>query len=189
MLELESTDIPPHGDQEAGFYHGYYQEYCYMPLLASCGRWPLLARLRSAGKDGAAGVEKDLARLVEQIFEHWPSTHIILRTDSRFRREAILAWCESAGVDYVIGLARNRRLQERVAPAMRRSRSLWSRTRKGWSRRHRVIAKAEVLPGPEGRRSKDNPRFLGTPPCRLPPIPPRSSTRTSTVHGATRKKE
>ena len=141
-----------------------------MPLLAFCGRWPLLARLRSAGKDGAAGVEKDLARLVERIREHWPSTHIILRTDSVFFREAILAWCESVGVDYVIGPARNRRLQERIAPAMRRSRSravasgrpsrrfrsFWWRTRKtgrvgaGWS------------PRPEGRRSKDNPRFLVT---------------------------
>ena len=147
-----------------------------MPLLVFCGRRPLLARLRSAAEDGAAGVEKDLARLVERIRERWPHIHIILRTDSGFCREPILAWCESAGVDYVIGLARNRRLQENIAPAMRRSRSRvattgrpsrrfrsfpW-RTRTSWSRSRRVIAKAEVLPAADGRRDKDNPRFLVT---------------------------
>ena len=147
-----------------------------MPLLVFCGRTPLLARLRSAAEDGAAGIEKDLARLVERIRERWPHTHIILRTDSGFCREPILAWCESAGVDCVISLARNRRLQERIAPAMHRSRSRAattgrpsrrfrssrSRTRTSWSRRRRVIAKAEVLPGSDGQRGKDNPRFLVT---------------------------
>ena len=176
VLDLDSTDIPLHGEQEERFFHGYYREYCYMPLLVFCGRTPLLARLRSAAEDGAAGVEKDLARLVERIRQRWPHTHIILRTDSGFCREPILAWCESAGVDYVIGLARNRRLQERIAPAMHRSRSrvattgrtsrrfrsFWWRTRTSWSRRRRVIAKAEVLPGSDGRRGKDNPRFLVT---------------------------
>ena len=176
VLDLDSTDIPLHGEQEERFFHGYYREYCYMPLLVFCGRTPLLARLRSAAEDGAAGVEKDLARLVERIRARLPHTHIILRTDSGFCREPILAWCESAGVDYVIGLARNRRLQDRIAPAMRRSRSRaattgrrsrrfrsfrW-RTRTSWSRRRRVVAKAEALPGSNGSQGKDNPRFLVT---------------------------
>ena len=175
VLDLDSTDIPLYGEQEERFFHGYYREYCYMPLLVFCGRTPLLARLRSAAEDGAAGVEKDLARLVERIRARWPHTHIILRTDSGFCREPILAWCESAGVDYVIGLARNSRLQDRIAPAMRRSRSraattgrrsrrfrsFWWRTRTSWSRPRRV-AKAEVLPGSNRRQGKDNPRFLVT---------------------------
>ncbi len=176
VLDLDSMDIPLHGEQEDRFYHGYYRENCYMPLLVFCGRTPLLARLRSAGEDGAAGVEKDLARLVERIRARWPQTRIILRTDSGFCRDPILSWCESAGVDYVIGLARNARLQERIAPAMRRSRSrvvatgrpsrrfrsFWWRTRASWSRRRRVVAKAEALPTSEGRGSKANPRFLVT---------------------------
>ena len=135
-----------------------------MPLLVFCGRTPLLARLRSAAEDGAAGMEKDLARLVERIRARWPHTHIILHTDSGFRREPILAWCESAGVDYVIGLARNRRLQDRIAPAMRRCRSRAATTgrrsrrfrsfrwrmRTRWSCRRQGVAKAGVLPGSNG---------------------------------------
>ena len=176
VLGLDSTDIPLHGEQEKRFLHGYYQEYCYMQLLVFCGRTPLLARLRSAAEDGAARVEKDLARLVERIRARWPHTHIILRTDSGFCREPILAWCESAGVDCVVGLARNRRLQDRITPAMRRSRSraattgrqsrrfrsFWWRMRTSWSHRRQVVAKAEVLPGSNGRQGKDNPRFLVT---------------------------
>ena len=181
VLDLDSTDIPLHGDQEAEFDHSYYQEYCYMPLLVFCGRWPLFARLRSAGKDGAAGVEKVLARLVvARIREHWPSTHIILRTDSGFCREAILVWCESVGIDYVIGLARNRRLQERTAPAMRRSRSLAvasgrpSRRFRSFWRRTRKTGRvgARWSPRPEGRRSKDNPRFRVTLPAGFHPSRP-----------------
>ena len=176
VLDLESTDIPLHGEQEEQFFHGYYQEYCYMPRLVFCGRTPLLARLRSAAEDGAAGVEKDLARPVERVRARWPHTHIILRTDSGFCREPILAWCESAGIDYVIGLARNRHLQDRIASAMRRSRSraattgrqsrrfrsFWWRTRTSWSRRRRVVTKAGVLPGSKGSQGKDNPHFLVT---------------------------
>ena len=178
VRDLDSTDIPLHGTQEERFFHGYYREYGYMPLLVFCGRTPLLVRLRSAGEDGAAKVEQDLARLVDRIRSRWVHTHIILRTDSGFCREPILAWCESAGVDYVIGLARSRRLQERIAPAMHRYRprvattgrpswrfrSFWWRTRKRWSHRRRVVAKAEVLLGTDGRRGKDNPRFLVTSP-------------------------
>ena len=91
VLDLDSTDTPLHGEQEERFFHGYYREYCYMPLPVFCGRTPLLARLRSAAEDGAAGVEKDLARLVERIRARWPHTHIILHTDSGFCRKPILA--------------------------------------------------------------------------------------------------
>ena len=177
VLDLDSTDTPLHGEQQERFFHGSYREYCYMPLLVFCGRTPLLSRLRSAGADGAVGVEKDLARLVERVRTRWPHPRIILQTDSGFFREPILAWCESAGLDYVIGLARNARLQERTAPAIRRSRSrvvvatgrpsrrfrsFWWRNRRSRSRRRRVVAKAEALPKPERRGSKANPRFLVT---------------------------
>ena len=164
------------GARKGGFYHGYYKEYCYLPLLVFCGRQPVMVRLRTASEGPAAGIEEDLDALAARIRERWPETRIILRTDSGFCRDPILSWCErTEGVDYVIGLARNPRLQGRIAGAMRRSRSRAAatggpsrrfrsfryRTRSSWSRSRRVIAKAEALPE-KGGGTKANPRFIVT---------------------------
>ena len=135
VLDAGATDVPLYGDQEGKFFHGTYKEYCTLPLLVFCDRMPVLALLRSARKDVATDITPVLDRMVRQIREHWPDVRIILRTDSGFCREAVLAWAEGAGVDTVIGLAGNSRLQAR-------------------------IAKAEVLPGPGG--GKANPRFIVT---------------------------
>lgn len=178
VLDLDATDIPLHGEQEERFYHGYYREYCYMPLLFLIGQQPVLVRMRSAGKDAAAGVEEDLGWLLDRLREAWPSTRIILRTDSGFCREAILATCESrARVDYVMGLAKNRRLEKKIAVEMaeaviqaeesgqaaRRFGEFRYSTLESWSRERRVIGKAEALPPPEeGGESKENPRFIVT---------------------------
>ena len=178
VLDLDATDIPLHGEQEERFFHGYYREYCYMPLLFLIGRHPVMVRMRSAARDAAAGVEEDLGWLLDQLREAWPSTRIILRTDSGFCREAIMATCESrAGVDYVMGLAKNRRLeqeigiemaeavlraQEKGAPA-RRFREFRYSTLTSWSRERRGIGKAEALPpAVAGGKSKENPRFIVT---------------------------
>ena len=174
VLDAGATDVPLYGDQEGKFFHGYYKEYCYLPLLVFCDRMPVMALLRSARKDVATDITPVLDRMVRQIRAHWPDVRIILRTDSGFCREAVLAWAEGAGVDYVIGLAGNSRLQARIAKALRRSRvrsmqtgaasrrfrSFRWRTLKSWSRSRRVVAKAEVLPGPGG--GKANPRFIVT---------------------------
>ena len=176
VLDLDATDFELHGGQERRFYHGYYKEHCYMPLLVFCGRQPVLARLRTASEEPASGVAEELDALVGRIRESWPETRIILRTDSGFCRDPILSWCErTEGVEYVTGLARNPRLQGRIADAMRRSRSRTAvsgkpsrrfrsfchRTRSSWSRSRRVIAKAEALPE-KGGGTKANPRFIVT---------------------------
>src|SRR5213595_1426558 len=107
ILDLDATDDPLHGNQEGKFFHGYYGHYCYLPLYIFCGEFLLCARLRPSNIDGSAGVIDELKRIVGQIRQKWPKVKIVLRGDSSFCREDILAWCEGNGVDYVIGLAKN----------------------------------------------------------------------------------
>ena len=134
VIDLDATDFELHGGQERRCCHGYYDEYCYLPLLYFCGRDPVMVRLCAAGGDPAAGVEDDLETLVRRLRFHWPDTRIILRTDSGFCRESIMSWRGRAeGVDYVIGLARNARLEAGIARQMRRSRSRAAVT--GWKSR------------------------------------------------------
>jgi hypothetical protein len=170
VLDLDATDDPLHGDQEGRFFHGYYDGYCYLPLYIFCGRHLLCAKLRPANIDGAAGAQEELERIVTQIRERWPETRIILRADSGFAREALMSWCESNGVHYVFGLARNRRLEAWLGPALQRvseqvevlgraAREFVEapyRTRTSWSRARRVIGKAEVT------MLGSNPRFVVT---------------------------
>jgi hypothetical protein len=113
ILDFDATDDPLHGDQEGRFFHGYYGHYCYLPLYVFCGWHLLVAKLRRASIDGAAGSVEELARLVEQIRGRWPGVRIIVRADSGFAREELMSWCEAHAVDYVLGLAKNPRL---IAP-------------------------------------------------------------------------
>ena len=170
-LDLDATDDPLHGDQEGRFFHGYYKSYCYLPLYIFCGRHLLAAKLRRANIDGAAGSVEETARLVTQIRARWPETRILLRADSGFAREELMAWCEAQGVDYLFGLARNQRLAAEIAaelaaaeaasvaaegaPARRFKDFTWS-TLDSWSRERRVVAKAEWTQGAA------NPRFVVT---------------------------
>jgi len=170
ILDLDATDDPIHGHQEGRFFHGYYDSYCYLPLYVFCGRHLLAAKLRRANIDASAGVADEVARLVAQIRARWPRVRILLRADSGFAREALMAWCEEHRVDFVFGLARNTRLVEEIAaelaeaeeealetgkPARRFREFRWS-TLDSWSRRRRVIAKAEWTGG------EPNPRFIVT---------------------------
>ncbi len=171
VIDLDATDDPLHGHQEGRFFHGYYDSYCYMPLYVFCGRHLLAARLRRSNIDASAGAQAEMARIVGQIRVRWPRVKIVLRADSGFAREALMAWCEASGVDYVFGLARNERLEARLAEALNEARLLsqsnagqparvfrdfdWS-TKESWSRRRRVIGKAEWT------RGEANPRFLVT---------------------------
>jgi len=168
ILDLDATDDPLHGDQEGRFFHGYYNCYCYLPLYIFCGDQLLAAKLRSANIDASAGAVEEVERIVAQLRRRWPKVRILLRADSGFAREALMAWCEDHGVDYLFGLARNGRLVAMIAaeleeaaeesrrsgmPARRFKDFRWT-TRKSWSRRRRVIAKAEWT------RGEANPRFL-----------------------------
>jgi Transposase DDE domain group 1 len=170
VLDLDATDDPLHGHQEGRFFHGYYDCYCYLPLYVFCGRHLLAAKLRRANIDASAGAVEEVERIVGQIRARWPRVRILLRADSGFAREALMAWCEANRVDYVFGLARNERLTERIAaelawaeeesaatgrPARRFADFRWS-TRESWSRRRRVVAKAEWTQG------GPNPRFVVT---------------------------
>jgi hypothetical protein len=170
ILDLDATDDPLHGHQEGRFFHGYYDCYCYLPLYVFCGRHLLAAKLRPANVDGAAGAVEEIARIVAQIRERWPTTRIILRADSGFARDALMTWCEANGVDFVFGLAKNVRLNRAIGaelveareesrttgrPARRFKELIWS-TRKSWSRKRRVIGKAEWTQG------EANPRFIVT---------------------------
>jgi Transposase DDE domain group 1 len=170
ILDLDATDDPLHGEQEGRFFHGYYGGYCYLPLYIFCGSHLLCARLRSSDRDASAGAVTEVERIVGQIRSRWPQIQIILRADSGFAREELMAWGEQHAVDFVFGLARNVRLQralggelaqaskqfEQSGQATRIFRDFTYRTRKSWSCQRRVIGKAEHL------AKGSNPRFIVT---------------------------
>jgi hypothetical protein len=115
ILDLDATDDPLHGHQEGRFFHGYYDCYCYLPLYVFCGRHLLAAKLRRSNIDASAGAVAEVARIVAQIRARWPRVSILLRADSGFARDELMAWCEANGIDYVFGLARNERLVGAIA--------------------------------------------------------------------------
>src|SRR6266404_1168648 len=170
VLDLDSTDIPLHGEQEERFFHGYYGHYCYLPLYIVCGEYVLCARLRPSNSDGAKGSVAELERIVAQIRQAWPQVRIIVRGDSGFCRDELLSWCEEHGVDYVVGIAQNARLLREIAAASAQAASQYQQsgtaarvftefvyqTKNSWSRTRRVIAKAEHL------EKGANPRFVVT---------------------------
>jgi hypothetical protein len=170
ILDLDATDDPLHGEQEGRFFHGYYDCYCYLPLYVFCGRHLLVAKLRRADMDAAAGSVQEVARLVAHIRSRWPRVRILLRADSGFAREDLMAWCEANGVDFLFGLAKNHRLIAEIKSELDRAAAKsrctgkpercfkdfkWT-TRTSWSRRRRVVAKAEWTQG------EANPRFVVT---------------------------
>ena len=115
VLDLDATDDPLHGQQEGRFFHGYYGCYCYLPLYVFCGDHLLVAKLRRSNVDASAGAVEEIERLVCEIRTRWPEVRIVLRADSGFARDPLMAWCEANRVDYVLGLARNRRLVGAIA--------------------------------------------------------------------------
>jgi hypothetical protein len=170
VLDLDATDDPVHGNQEGRFFHGYYDCYCYLPLYVFCGRHLLAAKLRPASLDAAAGAVEEVARIVAQVRRRWPQVRILVRADSGFAREDLMAWCEMNGVHFLLGLAQNERLVAEIAAELERAevRSRRSgkparsfkefswQTRRSWSRKRRVVAKAEFTSG------EANPRFVVT---------------------------
>jgi hypothetical protein len=171
VLDLDVTDLPLEGHQEGRFFHGYYDEYCYLPLYIFAGEHLLCARLRTADKDAAAGSKDEVDRIVAQIRAAWPQVRITVRGDSGFCREELMKWCEEHGVDYVLGFARNDKLRRMIEGEMQEATRQhvatgeparvftefpYQTTTGSWSRTRRVVAKAEQLDG------KENPRFVVT---------------------------
>jgi hypothetical protein len=159
ILDLDATDDPLHGDQEGRFFHGYYDCYCYLPLYIFCGRHLLVAKLRKADIDAAAGAVDEVERIVARIRAAWPNVRIFLRADSGFARDGLMSWCEANDVGYVLGLAKNDRLNAELAEDLaaaaaesaatgkpaRRFKDFTYRTRDSWSRERRVVGKAEWM--------------------------------------------
>jgi hypothetical protein len=170
VLDFDATDDPLHGTQEGRFFHGYYRHYCYLPLYVFCGKHLLVARLRRSNIDQSKGALDELQRIVEHLRRVWPEVEVVVRADSGFARDELMTWCEANGVEYVLGLARNTRLEAFLAPAMERAKiaheitgkpervfaEIAYRTLDSWSRERRVIGKAEYLSGGA------NPRFIVT---------------------------
>lgn len=172
LLDLDATDDPIHGTQEGRFFHGYYGNYCYLPLYIFAGDFLLCSKLRKSDIDGSAGALEEVQRIVARIRVRWPNTRFVLRADSGFARDGLMAWCEENDVDFIFGLARNKRLEEMIAADLalvrfvsleerggepvRAYRELRYRTLDSWARERRVVAKAEWL------GDKHNPRFVVT---------------------------
>lgn len=170
ILDLDATDDILYGQQEGRFYHGYYNDYCYLPLYVFCGEHLLCSRLRMSNIDASADSVEEMEPLVARIRERWPAVKILLRGDAGFCREKLMAWCEREGLDYIFGLAQNERLKKLIAAEMAQAEQQYAQskatvrmfteffyeTKESWSRSRRVIAKAEHM------NNGANPRFVVT---------------------------
>jgi len=170
VIDVDATDDPLHGNQEGRFFHGYYMNYCYLPLYIFCGEFLLGARLRSSNIDASEGTVEELERIVGQIRAAWPEVKIIVRGDSGFCRDNIMSWCETRKIDYVFGFAKNERLKAIITEELKRAQQQYEetkqasrvfkdfryQTRESWARERRVVAKAEHLD------KGSNPRFIVT---------------------------
>jgi len=171
VLDIDTTDMALHGNQEEKFYHGYYQHHCYLPLYIFCGDHVLCARLRPSSIGPAVGSRKEVERIVQQIRQRWPEVVIILRGDSGFCADELLTWCEENRVDYVVGVARNQRLEKLIDSELAEAKQQFEATQQparifvefehktlkgAWNQDRRVVAKAEHING------KSNPRFVVT---------------------------
>lgn len=168
ILDFDATDVPVHGGQVGRFFHGYYNEYCFLPLYVFCGDRLLVAYLRPSRNDGARHAGAILKLLVQRLRQSWPEVRIVFRADSGFCRRRIMHWCEHNDVGYLLGLAKNSVLNGMAEPWMAQARA--TAGEKGtarmfadlryaaqtWKRSRRVILKAERLP------EKDNHRYLVT---------------------------
>ena len=170
VLDPDATDVPLHGYQEGRHFHGHYDCYCYLPLYIFCGRHLLTARLRPSSVDGAFGITEEIARITAFIRAHWPDALIVVRADAGFCRDELMTWCEDNDVHFVLGCAKNIRLNAAIKPELaeaeaehkatrrpaRRFKDLVYQTHNSWTRERRVVAKAEWTEG------EANPRFIVT---------------------------
>lgn len=169
VLDFDATDDPIHGDQEGRFFHGYYDNYCYLPLYVFCGGKLLVSYLRPSNIDAAKHSRAILKLLTRRLRQQWPDVKIIFRGDSGFCRWKLMRWCDRHNVDYVIGLARNKRLEKIAEPFMQQAQRQYEQTGEkqrvftefnyaagSWDRQRRVIHKAEH------NSHGDNPRFVVT---------------------------
>jgi Transposase DDE domain group 1 len=169
ILDFDATDDPTHGKQEGRFFHGYYDHHCFLPLYVFCGDELLTAYLRPSDIDAAKYTRAVLKLLVRRLRAVWPEVKITIRGDSGFCRWRLMRWCDSHGIGYVLGLAKNAVLQREARDWIDRAERQFVRTgqpqrifgslsyaAKSWDRPRRVIAKAEH------NAQGANPRFVVT---------------------------
>jgi hypothetical protein len=169
VLDIDASDVPLHGNQEQSQFHAYYDHHCYLPLYVFCGQAMLACVLRPSKIDGAKNAAAVIKLLITRLRQVWPDTRFIVRGDSGFCRRRLLLWCERSGVNYLVGLARNARLQARVELAeaaladaykthktKQRLIDEFNYAAKSWPHERRVITRLEH--GEQG----NNPRFVVT---------------------------
>ena len=169
VLDIDASDVPLHGEQQRREFHAYYDHHCYLPLYVFCGQAMLACYLRNSKIDGAKHAGAVIRLLVNRIRRSWPEVRIVVRGDSGFCRQPLIRWCERAGVGYVVGLARNSRLEAQVAMVQMAMREAYERSgvkqreigeftyaADTWDRERRVVTRLEY--GEQGV----NPRFVVT---------------------------
>ena len=169
ILDFDCTDDRVHGMQVGRAFHGYYYDYCFLPLYVFCGEQLLVSYLRPSNIDPAKHAWAILAKLVGALREHWPEVKIILRADSGFCRWKMLRWCESHQVDYIVGIAKNERLKALSAKLEQRAERKYRKSGEkvrlfkrfkykadSWDKKRCIIAKAEHT------AQGANPRFIVT---------------------------
>ena len=175
VLDFDATDVPLHGQQEQRFFHGYYDQHCYLPLYVFCGEQLLVAYLRPANIDAARHAWAILALVVRRLRQAWPQVKIVFRGDSGFCRHRMLDWCEAHGIDYVVGVAKNARLLALAAEPLEQARAAVAANGQAhrsfhwleyaaasWRHPRRVVLKAEH------NERGSNPRFVVTNLMNLP---------------------
>jgi hypothetical protein len=169
ILDFDATDDSVHGHQEKRFFHGYYDQHCFLPLYVFCGDELLVAYLRPSNIDAAKHARAILKLLVRRFRAAWPAVKITIRGDSGFCRWRLMRWCDSHGIGYVLGLAQNSALLRAAQPHTHAARWLFDWTGQPqrlfgtfayaagtWDRPRRVLVKAEHT------AQGANPRFVVT---------------------------
>lgn len=167
ILDFDATDDRVHGNQEGRFFHGYYGDYCFLPLYVFCGEQLLVSYLRPSNIDAARHAWAILKLLVTRLRQQWPKVRILVRADSGFCRFRMLRWCERHQVDYIVGVAKNARLLALSAHLLESANHTFEQSgtkvrlfswisyqAQSWDKPRRLIVKAEHT------RKGANPRFL-----------------------------
>jgi hypothetical protein len=179
-IDLDPTDDPTHGGQQLTFFNGHYNCWCYLPVAAFVTfngepeQYLLSYVLRPGNAPASRGAIGILRRLLERLREAFPRARVLVRLDGGFAAAEIFDFLEAEGCDYIVAMAKNKRLARRAQRLMGTARRLSRRTDKTahvygqtryaarrWSRKRRVIIKAEVVRHPR-REPKMNPRFVIT---------------------------
>lgn len=169
ILDFDATDDLIHGNQEGRFFHGYYKDYCFLPLYVFCGQHLLVSYLRTSNKDGAKHSWAILSLLARRFRQVWPNVRIIFRGDSGFCRHEMFDWCDRNDIYYITGIAGNKRLEKMLKPTMEKARKQFAETEEkqrlftkfmysanSWSKERWIIGKAEYT------KDGANPRFIVT---------------------------